>query len=535
MLAVVVLVLIVVVPYIFESYTFYLYTTGDQPIFFAYSGAREWFFLTYILSSGLILGRFFQHGFVIYSSGLAVSLLIALLYQFCEVRQCYYSGPDGFGWLRLWSVFLLTAFAGIFLGRRSIPVEERTGASAFFFAATVALFSGFYPMALLYGTLTTQPLNSFLLIWASTIPFLFAGLIIFSSVKKLWYAVYSSATSSVILVLLLSGLGIGNLLPLVIIPGGILTGIMGYKIAQKLLSNKTSMHKPVQLLFALVIPNFFFFAIHPYIDAPMNLSVSYDSIANPYAPTYYSAAFMDENHKRVKRIEVEMNFDNFDKNSIQQGNFLAAGIGAQSPNCCKDGIDYGYRADVLFSDKGETFLLARAWETCDQNIACSAAPWQLKIHEAVVPFKLNSSTVMLAMGWNEGWEGREASWYYRTSETDWSIYSTFTAPQADNPYFNIGRLKASWAFGSSANPPAGEVYHYQFGVSMSEKIVDENSSITFTCPAYYLDGMKHCVRDMGAIRDGGSHWKVLWKWGKQSDDQVIIDEENNMATIRFMK
>jgi len=371
LLAVPILALIVIAPYIFELYTFHLYNTADPQIFFAFSGARIWFFIVYILCSGLTLGYFYQRNFVIYGSGVAISVLIALLYQFCDVRQCYYSGPDGLGWLRLWSLFLLTAFVGIFLGRRFVAIDERN-TTAFFFATTVSLFSGFYPVALLYGTLTTQPLNSFLLIWASTIPFLFAGLIIFSSVKKLRYVIYSSATSSVMLLLLLSGLEDGNLLPLMIIPGGILTAILGYKIGQKLLSNRTITHKPTQLLFALVIANFFFFAIHAYIDAPMNLSISSDSDPNRYSPTYYAAAFQDEKHTRVKRVEVEMNFVNFSKNSIQKGNFLAAGIGAQSPNCCKDGLDYGYRADVLFSDKGETFLLARAWETCDGNIACSA-------------------------------------------------------------------------------------------------------------------------------------------------------------------
>jgi hypothetical protein len=284
-----------------------------------------------------------------------------------------------------------------------------------------------------------------------------------------------------------------------------------------------------------MIANFFFFAVHPYMDAPMNLSISSDSDPNRYSPTYYAAAFQDEKHTRVKRVEVEMSFANFNKDSIQKDNFLAAGIGAQSPNCCKDGLDYGYRADVLFSDTGETFLLARAWETCDGNIACSATPWQLRIHEAVVPFKLNSSNVMLAMEWKEGWEDREASWYYRTSETDWSKYSTFIAPQIENPYFNIGFLGESWAFGNFPNPPLGRVYFYQFGLSTAYKILDKDSSVSFTCPAYYLEGTRHCVRNMGAVEEGASHWKVLWKWGIQSDDQVIIDEEKNTITIGFWR
>jgi len=142
---------------------------------------------------------------------------------------------------------------------------------------------------------------------------------------------------------------------------------------------------------------------------------------------------------------------------------------------------------------------------------------------------------MLAMGWKEGWEDREASWYYRTSETDWSRYSTFMAPQIENPNFNIGILGESWAFGSFPNPPLGRVYFYQFGLSTAYKILDKDSSISFTCPAYYLEGIRHCVRDMGVVEEGASHWKVLWKWGVPSDAQVVIDEEKNTVTIGFVE
>jgi len=109
-----------------------------------------------------------------------------------------------------------------------------------------------------------------------------------------------------------------------------------------------------------------------------------------------------------------------------------AGIGAQPPNCCKDGLDYGYRADILFMENGQ-YLAARAWETCDQTIRCSAFPWISTMHEAAVLLPNNSSSIMLAMGW----DSKTVNWYYKTS-SHWSKYSSFLTPEIENPYSNLG-------------------------------------------------------------------------------------------------
>lgn len=74
-----------------------------------------------------------------------------------------------------------------------------------------------------------------------------------------------------------------------------------------------------------------------------------------------------------KKGEVKLELERSDDSVIKEEDFVQAGIGAQSPNCCKDGLDYGYRADILFTEDGR-YLVARAWETCDQNMGCSALP-----------------------------------------------------------------------------------------------------------------------------------------------------------------
>jgi hypothetical protein len=105
---------------------------------------------------------------------------------------------------------------------------------------------------------------------------------------------------------------------------------------------------------------------------------------------------------------------------------MSAGVGVQSPNCCKDGLDYGYRADVMLAGDGKRYLGARAWETCDQNVACSGLLWQSKIHEELVPLPEGREPVIfLAMAVDDdngggsgasssgkGQNGKAVHWYY---------------------------------------------------------------------------------------------------------------------------
>ena len=60
--------------------------------------------------------------------------------------------------------------------------------------------------------------------------------------------------------------------------------------------------------------------------------------------------------------------------------FLAAGVGDESPNCCKDGLDLAYRADVIEFSNGTEAVLARAWWACDYIMACGGYSWRQLLH-----------------------------------------------------------------------------------------------------------------------------------------------------------
>lgn len=232
-----------------------------------------------------------------------------------------------------------------------------------------------------------------------------------------------------------------------------------------------------------------------------------------------------------KRVEVNLNFTSLYKHlsdgsrkESTSNDVVLAGIGAQSPNCCKDGLDYGYRADILFTKEGTKYLIARAWETCDQNAACSGFPWRSMMHESIMP--INDSNVPesflgIAMEWET--DGRTVDWYYQSIDADdndgWIQYSSFTAPGIENPYFNLGRISIN-NFLSTDNSFAtsvwGNVNFFQVGIatSSSDSSAFTGGRIIFECPAYYdIVGAKHCFPSLAAVPASESEWKVLWGWG----------------------
>lgn len=499
---------IIIAPFLFESYTFYLYTIGE-PDFFIFSGARLWFFIASELVLGFVLGRISRLPLYVAAGCIAAAMvvLMSMLYQFCDPRQCYYPGPDGTSWLRFGVLLFAATATGLLIGCRSRkePVQK-SNISAVLFGTTTVVFLGYYPVVLLFGMFLTYQLAFAILAFASSVPFLFASAtgLLFSSTAR--HTIYSAIVGWAILAALFASLRPeGVPLLAVMIAAGVPASLLGRRIAPRMQKDLA-----IAALFSSMIALFALAGAHPYLDAPMNMAI------NPYGtvvqPTYYAGAYHDEQYFPTKRVEVSIDLDRFDGSMIKNDDFVLAGIGAQSPNCCKDGLDYGYRADILFED-GARYLVARAWETCDQNIGCSALPWISAMHESTVLLPGNAPSVMLAMEW----DGRTVDWYYKTSG-NWSKYSSFIPPEIENPYFNLGVI---WVGNPFSNPGSSKAYFYQAGVSTSNKEV-QYGQITFECPSYYdKQGAKHCPQ-LSAVNRGNSHWKVLWKWGVPNDNARVV-------------
>lgn len=508
----------VIVPFIFESYTFYLYTIGE-PGFFVFSGARLWVFLASELSLGFALGWLSKFPLYVTAGIIAATMLVlmSMLYQFCDPRQCYYSGPDGLSWIRLGTLLFATATTGLMLGSKSKTREptRKSSINALLFGATMPAFIGYYGVALIFGTFLAYPLSLVILAFSSTVPFLFAGIASSLFSDRTRYAIYSAILSWAVLSALFAVLRPESaILAAVIIAGGIPVAVLGQRITRRIRESA------VNAVLLSTIALFGLTSSHAFLDAPMSLAIN-DS-GTIVKPTYYTGAYHNEQYFPTKRVEVKLDLERFDGSMIKEGDFVLAGIGAQSPNCCKDGLDYGYRTDVLFTEEGR-YLVARAWETCDQNMGCSALPWMSAMHEAIVPLRSNLSSVMLAMEWAD--DGSTVNWYYKTNG-NWSRYSSFTSPEIENPYFNLGVLDV----GSPLfNPDSGKAYFYQAGVSTPNQDL-RFGEITLDCLSYYdRQGEKICP-PLIEVKGGNSHWKVLWKWGLP-DGNARVEVQGTTVTI----
>src|SRR5207244_7940598 len=164
-------------------------------------------------------------------------------------------------------------------------------------------------------------------------------------------------TVSIVCSLLTSQQPDGSWMLSIMIGAGIPASLLGHRIAtsrRKELAIATSFSSMIVLLVLGVV--------HPLLDAPMNLAIN-DSRGVIVQPTYYAGAYHDQHYFPSKRVDVGLDLGHFDSSLMVKGDFVLAGIGAQSPNCCKHGLDYGYRADILYVADGTRYLVARASET----------------------------------------------------------------------------------------------------------------------------------------------------------------------------
>ncbi len=506
---------LVILPLLFESYTFYLYTIAE-PSFFTLSGARLWFFLAVELLLGFLMGRVIRLYWSAALITIATAVLITSLYNFCGDRQCYYAGPDGMGAIRLGILLFSTAGTGLVIGERTRKAENIPGKEpgTILFGALIVIFIGYFPMALLFGIFMPADTGIMVMVLASTLPFFFSGIVtfLFSGLTKR-LGIISAIAGWAVLSALFGSLRPTSLpLLAVILAVGIPSMILGQMTAAWLVS-RTRREISATIVFSFIVLSFVIGSIHPFLDAPMSMSIDRKDglIATP---TYYAGAYhQSDRYFATKRVEAEVNFEQLGN----RGEFVLAGIGAQSPNCCKDGLDYGYRADILFLDS-KVSLVARAWETCDTNIACSGFSWISTMHQQIVPLAADSLSgeILLAMEWQH--DGRTVNWYFRNSVGNWTEYSSFLTPEIENPYFNLGVIDVGNPF---SNPDTGKAFFYQAGVSRPDQTSFEDQAVTIKCPAYHdSQGARHCA-EMNPIRAGNSHWKVLWKWGLQDQYSAV--------------
>jgi len=539
-------VIILLPPIIFEKYTYVLYLTGN-PNFFNYSGSRLWFDIIWFavggILSAIIVGREKRESLIPPLLSAVLFICTVNITPFCQMRECYVGSPDGLAPLRDVLLFgALGIIASASLLRQWYRKESRSKLDIPFQLSVVALTGfalSFFPIAhIMAGVSAPYPLNYLQWFLAGAPAGLTGSMLIFSrsnihgdSIKIL------SGISGVLLALILSinlpcddcsgypvsALSIVLLAAAFTVPcillGGKITGMQRnsipltrfYRRAPSVVVSVSICSAIIMLLAFYFVSNYQASVVNEF-PRVTNTSFSAFEVGRAFV---YSGGYYTVPRVTSGAVGINVSFGNTTINQAKfPDDFLAAGIGDQSPNCCKDGLDLAYRADVIQFANGTEALLARAWWACDTNMACGGYSWQQLLHLYMVdlPEDTLSNWVGLEMNWTSP---TNVQWFYRISYVSnqssgpWIVFSSFTPPAIENHYWDAGLF-----YVGAGNLPAGYAYFYQFGVSSAYPITDQSWHIFVQCPEIILNESWMCISSADYISGAHSFWKVLYTFGE---------------------
>jgi hypothetical protein len=243
-------------------------------------------------------------------------------------------------------------------------------------------------------------------------------------------------------------------------------------------------------------------------------------------PSVYAGGYMNDPAGHAEAVAVNVSFAGTTPSSIQQGNFLAAGIGVHAPGCCVDGIDYGYRFDTYLFHNGSQALVASSWEICDINAACGGHSWKvLRLLDARrAPGSAITTTLNLVMEWR----GRAVYWFFAYGNTPLQEFASLNATEGENADFNIGVLPN----GPLYQQQSGN-YFFQFGILSLYPIGHDGWDVSFSCPAYSTNSTWTCMPHSSSIQGGQSFWKDLWRWGENYDGVVASSTGGSSVAFSY--
>jgi hypothetical protein len=241
-------------------------------------------------------------------------------------------------------------------------------------------------------------------------------------------------------------------------------------------------------------------------------------LGQPYYP--YVGAYYNSFQYRICCVEVGVSISMPNPSFLSPNNFLMAGMGIQSPNCCIDGWDFGWRADVFLLPDRSLIISGSSWETCDGSANCGGYIWEkLWYHTQVTLNPQNISTpIFLRMNWTSitvnGVPPGEVHWYYNTTGTPWTQYGSYMPDRRLGTYFDIGL--------SGFPPmtvPQESTFLSQFGVASKTPLL--GWSVLLQDPAFqFSNGTWHIMEHANVVQGDYSYWKFRFRWGGLPYDGV---------------
>lgn len=524
-------------PLLFEKYTFYLYLISS-PDFFNYSGERLWFDIIWFGLTGTISTLFIGRDRRISVLAPIVSAFLFILSvnvsPLCEVRECYVSSTDGLTPLR---DFLLFASLGTITSAASLRSwtchsgckETQDFIFQLSIPALVGFALAFYPLSHIFAGVSLPFPENYLQWFLAGAPAGLAGsmMILDRGSFKGFVSKLIAGTSGVVVGILLS-LDLpceacsGYFLPVLSILCLAIAFTLPAIYLERHSSRGISKRLPGVLATSTIIITIIllwgFFLTSNYEASVVNSFVGVSQTT--FSPLevghsfVYSAGYLAIPRVTSHSVGINVSFGNstIDEQRFPH-DFLAAGLGDQSPNCCKDGLDLAYRADVIEFSNGTEAVLARAWWACDLNVACGGYSWQqlLHIQSSTLPSGSLSRWVELEMNWTSP---NLIQWFYRIhydvrNATGWNLYSSFTPPKIENHAWDAGLY-----YVGEGNQPTLYAYFYQFGVSSAYPITASTWHVYEQCPKIVLNGTWQCIPKAGFINGVHSFWKVLYTFGE---------------------
>ena len=530
--------------YLFERVDFWFGITGNGRWYYNLSGYRLEADIVSFALGGLLLAYLVRPRWALLQVFLSSALVGILLFVACGSfrangllhSDCYQTGPDGLAGFRLsLMMFSYGALAPTVRAAEKREVLDKRIRPVF------ALFAGF----VITGTMTWFPLSA----WFSGVtylppfpifqaaimvglPMLVTGMLAARIGRSLWTATLAGVVSllgfaGVFWTLLCPSCERSLLLPaglfwaLFALLGGLLELGLPVRYQGKNPFKRFSLNDARLIATALVIVICLWTIIAYGFWAP---SVLYETSISPGAkettlglPSYpYVGGFYNSTKYRVCCVEIGLSFAKANPALLAPDNFLMAGMGVQSPNCCIDGWDFGWRADAFLMPDRSIVVSGSAWGTCDTNANCGGIFWQyLRYHARVVLHPDNiSRPIFLRMMWESSAAsplGSQVNWYYNTTGVPWQGFGSFIPDFREGAYFDIGSEGTGGIVIGNPNIPQKFAYFFQFGVA--SKTPARDWTVQLLDPSFNYQGSWKLMERASTIQGDVSYWKGGYRWG----------------------
>ena len=500
--------LAVVVPlYLVERATEY-YFLNHMPEYAFFSSFRLTFFVAYIAAASWGVGRSSGNLRLTWAACFASLLgLYALLYVGCDPKACYSTGIDGLEPLRPFSFFLAEGMA---LSGAAYAARHRPSVSEVLMTDVMAFYAiAYYPVIFSFAEVKlVSPLSPIpLLLMLGLVSFMVSARV-HEATSDRWKGVALPTATFIALAVISFGITAQYQAYAALLFLGLLAYVSSICLAGSLAPSawKAGVHKIANsrtvtaLLVVFVLLSVF--VIPP--DAVNGTAPDLSTGSYRFLTPVVAGGFNPSPNTGAEGVSANFTFKGTDPSAIQTDNFLAAGIGIHSPNCCVDGIDFGYRADVFLYHNTTEVFAASAWEICDTIIACGGQTWKHLMFFSSTRIASNTSE---AFQLSIRWENRTAYWSY-ASGNETETLASFHAPAQENAAFDVGWL------GPSAAPSPGGFPFFQFGIMSAYPIGHSGWSVGVSCTSILSGSRWECLDHVELFQGDVSYWKALWRWGE---------------------